>query len=282
MPMMTYDEAFSQIPLQERSEISRSLGKQSSLPLFQAQADLKGAGELLKKSAKAESFQFRSFEIPAGGKKILIGSPETELGRNNNEKLREVLLPESFEMQATPVTQLQWALVMGKNPSTFKYGEEMVNGIAINPNRPVEKVTWKNAQEYVQKLNQLDSQYTYRLPTEAEWEYAVRGGTKTAYFFGDDPALISEYAWHKGNSGDQSHNVASLKPNPAGLYDTLGNVSELMHDTFYDNRLTQVIYRGGSWILGVKDQRSAARGAHEVTDTSSRFGFRVIRIPKNK
>jgi formylglycine-generating enzyme required for sulfatase activity len=103
---------------------------------------------------------------------------------------------------------------MGKNPSYFN-GE----------NRPVERVSWDDCQDFCQKLSELTGK-RYRLPSEAEWEYACRAGTTTRYFFGDDAALLGDYAWYLGNSDSRTHPVGLKKPNLWGLYDIHGNVWE--------------------------------------------------------
>jgi formylglycine-generating enzyme required for sulfatase activity len=199
-------------------------------------------------------------------------------------------------MQATPVTQLQWSLVMGKNPSHFKAGGQTikVNGrdIPMNFNRPVEQVSWEDAQKYIQKLNQMDPHYNYRLPTEAEWEYAARAGTDTPYSFGSDPNDLSAHGWHSGNAGNQTHDVASLKPNPNGLYDMHGNVWEWVQDWYEAARPqgavdptgpaqgSNRVLRGGGWNNDPRHLRSARRNDYGPGLRAINFGFRLVRTPK--
>jgi formylglycine-generating enzyme required for sulfatase activity len=185
---------------------------------------------------------------------------------------------------------------MGENPSRFTTDGQTitVNGrdIPMNPNRPVEKVSWDDVQQYIQKLNQLDPHYNYRLPTEAEWEYAARAGTDTPYFFGSDPSDLDAHGWHAGNSGDQTHDVASLMPNPSGLYDMHGNVWEWVQDWWRvirpqgavdpkgpDQGSARVL-RGGSNGSHPQYVRSAQRFSAEPDSRNLSFGFRLIRTPK--
>ncbi|NQV34273.1 MAG: formylglycine-generating enzyme family protein, partial [Phycisphaeraceae bacterium] len=150
--------------------------------------------------------------IPAGT--FTMGSPKTEPDRIANETQRQVTFKQGFRIGVTEVTQKQWQQVMGSNPS-FSKGDDL----------PVEHITWDEAAEFCQRLSQKE-QKRYRLPTEAEWEYACRAGTKTAYYTGRDRAALDIAGWYRGNSVNQSHPVGRKKPNPWGLYDMHGNVSE--------------------------------------------------------
>lgn len=137
----------------------------------------------------------------------------------------QVTLKKSFEMGVFEVTQEQYEKVMGKNPSKFK-----------GANNPVEQVSWNDAVEFCRKLSELREENTaghvYRLPTEAEWEYACRSGTSTSYSFGNDKSELGEYAWYKDNSGEKTHPVGKKKPNAWGLYDMHGNVFEWCQDYY--------------------------------------------------
>ena len=133
----------------------------------------------------------------------------------------------SFKIGKYPITQEQYKAVMGKDPSYFKN----------NPQNPVESVSWDDAIAFCQKLSQLTGK-NYRLPTEAEWEYACRAGTTTNWCFGDDYLQLEEYAWYIDNSQGTTHPVGQKLPNAFGLYDMHGNVWKWCQ---------QVVMRGGSW-----------------------------------
>ena len=190
-------------------------------------------------------------------------------------------------MARTEVTQLQWTQVMGANPSKFK---------EAGPNAPVETVSWNECQEFFKKLNELTRIRTtgmLRLPTEAEWEYAARAGTRTAYYFGDDSATLGDYAWFAGNSDMKSHPVAQKKPNAWGLFDMHGNVWEWCANWFgpYSHEYETDpqgpksgpgrVGRGGGWDDFAGDLRAAYRSFGRPEDfKASPLGFRPV-ISKN-
>jgi len=124
-----------------------------------------------------------------------------------------------FLIGRTEVTQTQWMSVMDENPSKFK-----------GPDRPVDRVSFLDAQAFIERLNELEGTTLYRLPTEAEWEYAARAGTTTEYYWGD--AMDDDYVWYYGTSHFQTHPVGGKRPNRFGLYDMLGNVWEWVSDWF--------------------------------------------------
>jgi formylglycine-generating enzyme required for sulfatase activity/mono/diheme cytochrome c family protein len=215
-----------------------------------------------------------------------MGSPTNEVGRDSDETQHQVTLTRGHEMQTTPVTQDQWTKVMGNNPSRFQ-----------GANRPVEQVSWNDAQEFIKKLNDtLKDGYKYRLPTEAEWEFAVRerGTKKTAYFFGDDASKLSQFAWFSDNSGGQTHDVNdnglnSRNKNGLGLVDMSGNVWQWCEDIKGDYPNGAVtnptgatsgssrVLRGGSWNSGARDLRSAGRVDDGPGFRFSVIGFRLVR-----
>jgi formylglycine-generating enzyme required for sulfatase activity len=158
--------------------------------------------------------------IPPG--EFLMGSPESEADRLGDETQHLVRITKPFYLSVHEVTQQQYEKVMGKNPSSHK-----------GDTKPVEMVNWDEAVAFCGKLSDEEG-VEYRLPTEAEWEYACRAGTTTAWCFGDDASGIGEYAWYKDNSKDITHSVGGLKPNAWGLYDMHGNVWEWCQDWYGD------------------------------------------------
>jgi len=226
--------------------------------------------------------------IPAGT--FMMGSPEDELGAYSTEWPRhQVTLTNDFYMMTTEVTQAQWEAVMGSNPSYFD---------ECGGNCPVEKVSWHDVQDFIAALNARDSRI-YRLPTEAEWEYAARAGTTTAFYNGNitqescdpiDPNLDA-IGWYCGNSGSTTHAVAQKQPNAWGLYDMSGNVWEWCqdwHGAYPDNASVDPggpsdasyrVIRGGSWYDLARYCRSASRLRSYPTGRSYDVGFRLALSP---
>jgi formylglycine-generating enzyme required for sulfatase activity len=197
----------------------------------------------------ANGIRLEMVSLPAG--KFLMGSSESD-----SEKPPHQVKVNSFAIGKYPITQAQYQAVMGTNPSHFKN----------NPQNPVENVSWNDAKAFCQKLSQITGK-TYRLPTEAEWEYACRAGTTTRYYFGDNDNQLGDYAWYYGNSNDTTHPVGQKKPNAWGLYDMSGNVWEWCEDS---------CLRGGSWYYDPKICRSANRDRIiPYLTTLFDYGFRV-------
>lgn len=206
---------------------------------------------------------------------------------NSDESPQHKVSIDGFYMGSTEVTQLQYYKVMGKNPSEFLTDELDYD----SRHNPVDNVTWDDANAFVKRLNKMENTDKYRLPTEAEWEYAARAGTKTKWSFGDDELLIGDYAWYALNSGDQTHPVGKKQPNPWGLYDMHGNVWEWCQDWYVDNYDStptdgsanfsgpkeQKVLRGGSWIYFAQDARSAIRSYDDRSAHYVIVGFRVAR-----
>ena len=213
--------------------------------------------------------------IPAGTFKM--GSPESEKDRNKDETEHEVTLTKPFYMGKYEVTQEQWESVMGNNPSNTKESK-----------LPVTNVSWEDCQEFIKKLNAKSNSF-YRVPTEAEQEYACRAGTTTAYCFGD--AITQENANIKESKIGKPVAVGSYKPNTFGLYDTHGNVWEWCEDTYGKYPAVSVtdprgnsaeqnrVMRGGSFVNDVSCARSSYRnyGAPFFRDNGT--GFRLARTP---
>ena len=237
-------------------------------------------------------------KISAGS--FTMGSPESERYRGSDEAQVQVTISKPFEIMTKEVTQSQWVKVMGSNPSYFKSHGHCGNRDAKNdmcPNHPVERISWDDVQEYIGKLNKAlglsgcdgtpsSSAGCYRLPTEAEWEYSARGGTTTAYSFGDDDS-VGDYAWYSGNSDNQTHQVGLKDPNPKGLYDVHGNVWEWVQDRYTSNLPggrdplntsgSYRVIRGGSWSNNARNLRSANRRYDIPAFRSSNVGFRLVR-----
>jgi formylglycine-generating enzyme required for sulfatase activity len=218
--------------------------------------------------------------LPAG--EFLMGSPDSDSDAGDWEKPQHQVKVNSFAIGKYPVTQAQYEAVMGTNPSYFKN----------NPQNPVEKVSWDDAQAFCQKLSQITGK-TYRLPTEAEWEYACRAGTTTRFYFGDDANQLGDYAWYDGNSQQTIHPVGQKKPNAWGLHDMIGNVWEWCEDDWHstyenaprdgsawiknNNDNDYRILRGGSWYFDPNYCRSAYRDYYiRRVDYSFNDGFRVV------
>ncbi len=222
------------------------------------------------------SVGMRLATIPSG--KFTMGSPDSEPGRITNETLREVSFEKPFYIGVTEVTQKQWREVMGTDPSFFK-GDDL----------PVEHITWQEAVEFCERLSRRENK-RYRLPSEAEWEYACRAGTTTAYNTGDGEPALMEAGWFLKNGANKTHPVGQKKPNAWGLYDMHGNVSEWCADrakgdpdtfTSESGLVNEEIasardHRGGSWGLGASDCRSASRHRNQGRFQYFDLGMRVV------
>jgi formylglycine-generating enzyme required for sulfatase activity len=223
--------------------------------------------------------------IPKGT--FMMGSPESEEGRQKDETQHEVTISKDYYLGVYEVTQAQYEKVMGKNPSYFQ-GPKVGNE---NADLPVENVSWDDTVEFCKKLSDLPEEKKagrlYRLPTEAEWEYACRAGSKTAYAFDDEEGLLPEYGWFSRNSSRRTHTVGLLEPNAWGLYDMHGNVWEWCSDRYGDYPKGAVsdpsgpkegsyrVFRGGGWSLGAAFCRSACRDGLAPSIRINVIGFRV-------
>ena len=210
---------------------------------------------------------------------FMMGS---EKGDNNEKPVHKVKISKPFYIGVYEVTQAQYEKIMGTNRSEFSSAD-----------RPVECVSWNDAREFCKKLSEKEG-VAYRLPTEAEWEYACRAGTKTEYYWGD--TMDGRYAVYTENSGGKTQKVGTKEPNKWGLYDMSGNVWEWCED-LYGNRYSGSeeadpkgatkgeyrVLRGGSWCLNAENCRSAYRYSFVPTlrgdylDFGCYFGFRVCR-----
>ncbi len=210
------------------------------------------------------------------GGKFMMGNPAVETGSAGPQ--HEVKITKPFYMGATVVTEAQWVAVMGmKGRATSE-----------DPNDPVNNVSWDKSMEFCKKVSQMTGKL-FRLPTEAEWEYACRAGTKTAYSFGDDVTDLGDYAWFKDNSDGKTHAVGLKKPNPWGLYDMHGLIWEWCYD-WYDEGYyahasktdptgpasgTKRVVRGNSRNFPAVRCRSYAREYNDSVG-GGLIGFRVV------
>ncbi|MFP6584130.1 MAG: formylglycine-generating enzyme family protein [Candidatus Hydrogenedentota bacterium] len=231
-----------------------------------------------EKAAKEQSTEFDDIEfvwIPPGT--FLMGSPRDESEWYNEEQQRSVMLTKGFWIGKFEITQKQWESITGENPSYF-----------VGKNNPVESISWDDIKRYLTKLNALgDGQY--RLPTEAEWEYACRAGSTKTYGFGSDASKLEDYAWTFWNSNETTHPVGSKKSNAWGLHDMHGNVREWCSDWYApysdDNVVDPLgsdsgherVTRGGSFLSGNDDCRSAHRHLNPTNYWHNSLGFRVVR-----
>jgi len=212
--------------------------------------------------------------IPAG--EFMMGSPQGEQGRNNDEDLHQVTIGQPFWMGKYEVTQEQWEAVMGNNPSYFKGAKN-----------PVETVSWNDIQGFLQKLNGRAGG-GLALPTEAQREYACRAGTSTRFCSGDEDAGLGAYAWRGNNSQSTTHAVGQKSANAWGLHDMHGNVWEWCSSPYsekYDGSEQKGaeaaggsrVLRGGSWSNYPEDSRSAVRLRLDPESRNPLNGLRVIR-----
>ena len=241
--------------------------------------------------------------IPKGT--FQMGSPPVGKGSSPTECQHEVKLTQDYYLGAFEVTQAQYKKVMGKNPSYFQdenISEEkpQARGTARKidySNHPVEQVSWENAVEFCERLSKLSDENkagrVYRLPTEAEWEYACRAGSKSAFSFGEKAKPLGDYAWFEGNSNNQTHPVGLKKPNAWGLYDMHGSLWEWCSDWFGDypkgaaidpsgprEGLGRIV-RGGNFSTRAAWCESAFRMPIPF-DSANVIGFRVAMIsPSN-
>jgi len=215
--------------------------------------------------------------IPGGT--FTMGAPKDEAGSYDGERPQHQVTVKPFHMQTTPVTQAMWERVMGKNPADTK-------GSA----RPVESVSWWDILQFLKRLNLPNPDRNYRLPSEAEWEYACRAGTSSRFYSGDDDSDLDQVGWHDDNSFGQTHRVGQLKPNSWGLYDMHGNVWEWCSDIWQDNYngaptdgsawtedgdSHSRVLRGGSWHSVPDFCRSAYRSRRRVSGRGDSIGFRL-------
>jgi formylglycine-generating enzyme required for sulfatase activity len=232
--------------------------------------------------------------VPAGS--FVMGSDNDVPNAASSEKpAHTVSISKPFYLGKYEVTQAQWEAVMDSSPFTLDGSNSFYNlpGMAVRIRKPTNpaNVSWNDAQDFIKRLNRKEGHARYRLPTEAEWEYAARAGTTTAYSFGNDARKLGEYArLGEDFASGSSHAVGSKMPNPWGLYDVHGNVWEWVQDwydaSYYANSPaidppgprsgSQRVVRGGSWHETATSWRSAFRRDYEPDYRGISIGFRVV------
>ena len=222
--------------------------------------------------------------VSISGGTFLMGCTPEDTECDSDESPQHGVTISSFEISKYEVTQDQWEAVMGSNPSDFD---------SCGDNWPVDTVSWKDIQVFIEELNNL-TDLSYRLPTEAEWEYAARAETTTRWECGDNATCLDDIAWYTENSrsiAEGSHPVGQKNPNLWGLYDMTGNVWEWVNDFYkYDYYLSDNttdptgpvsgslnVIRGGSWYSLAKECRSSNRINYNPEVLWNNFGFRLAR-----
>jgi formylglycine-generating enzyme required for sulfatase activity len=226
--------------------------------------------------------------IPAG--EFLMGSSDSEKDAHPIEKPQHrVRITRPFHLGKYPVTREQWKAVMGNTPSGF-----------AGPKRPVDQVSWDDCRRFLDKLDKRQGipPGKFQLPSEAQWEYACRAGSKTRYCFGDDESSLAQYAWYGAyfEVPPITYPVGRKKPNALGLFDMHGNVEEWCAD-WYDDRYyagspaedptgpeagSLRVARGAAWRSSAEFCRSASRNYFQPGDRFHGLGFRVCRVPADK
>ena len=203
-------------------------------------------------------------------------TPEMENPDASEKPVHRVTLTNNYNIGKYEVTQALWQAVMGNNPSYFK-GEDL----------PVEQVSWNDCQDFISKLNAMTGK-KFRLPSEAEWEYAARGGKKSRGYQYSGSNTLGDVAWNDGNSGSKTHAVGTKQPNELGIYDMTGNVWEWCQDWYgsyssspQTNPTGAVsgsgrVYHGGSWVSSARDCRSSYRGLSTPGARSFILGLRLV------
>ena len=224
---------------------------------------------------KVKDVNFAMVKVKAGT--FIMGATSEQLDdMNDNEIPIHQVSISDFYMGQTEVTQALWQAVMGENPSSFP----------SNPSNPVENVSWEDCQTFIRKLNQLTGQ-TFRLPTEAEWEFAARGGGDTIDYKYAGDSIPNNVAWYVDNSAETTHIVAMKNPNQLGLYDMSGNVCEWCQDWYGMYEMSHQknpqgpasgsyrVYRGGSWYFDSRYARVSQRNYHTSTFSNYNIGLRL-------
>jgi formylglycine-generating enzyme required for sulfatase activity len=220
---------------------------------------------------------------------FLMGSTSSELNRGEwEDPQHEVTISKGFYLGKFEITQAQWIAVMGTAPWTGKKHVEK------KPNHPAVYISWTAMEEFLRRLNEVAAESLYRLPTEAEWEYACRAGSTTRRSYGDDDSPLGDYAWYVGNTHKAglpfAQPVGTKLPNPWGLYDMYGNVWEWVQDWYGDTYASLIVIdptgvatgsarvmRGGGFVNRARNMRSAKRFSYDPSFRYSALGARLVR-----
>jgi len=276
---------------------SEPMHRQTQPPLHRVNPE--GAASKVPKFIETRVHPLKMVELEGGS--FWMGSRETDRARYDDEGLPRQIVVSPFAMGAVPVTQQLYQEVMELEASP---------GFFQGKRRPIEQVSFFDAVQFCNKLSQrmglvpcygIEEECVkwerqangYRLPSEAEWEYACRAGTETAYSFSDDTAQLGEYAWYKNNSEGRTHEVGRKQPNQWGLFDLHGNVWEWCWDSYDTNNVTadndslkppvsaemgcKRVVRGGAFVFGARFLRAAARFGVRPANRSRIIGFRFVR-----
>lgn len=232
-------------------------------------------GEVIYETFTANGVSFKMIRVDGGTFTMGATSEQGSVADNNEKPAHQVTLS-TYYIAETEVTQELWQAVMGSNPSNFK-----------GANRPVEKVSWDDCKAFISKLNSLTGK-NFRLPTEAEWEFAARGGNKTQGYKYSGSNSLGNVAWYDDNSGDETHPVKQKSPNELGLYDMSGNVWEWCEDWFgsYSSSSqtnptgassgSDRVIRGGGWFNYARCCRVSFRNDFTPDFRYDDLGLRLV------
>ena len=264
-----YADYIGSVTIQEnvQASVSGSLTKSSTMTSSLSSA----SGSVVPITVNGITFNM----IKVDGGTFTMGATAEMYKPWHYEKPAHQVTLSSYYIGETEVTQALWKAVMGNNPSNFK-----------GDNLPVDSVSWDDCQDFIRKLNVLTNR-RFRLPTEAEWEFAARGGNKSNHTQYSGSSNIDDVAWYDGNSGSKTHSVKTKKANELGLYDMSGNVWEWCQDWFgrYSSNAqtnptgpdsgTYRVFRGGTWSFNARGCRSSNRFYNSPGDRYNSLGFRL-------
>ena len=252
-----------------------------------------GYGEEPEPQPGEDDAETKTFTVTGYGKTVmfrmkLVEAGTFQMGRAGSEDVatpvHQVTLTKNYYMGETEVTQALWYAVMGQNPTSD--GSQWESTYGLGDSNPAYYVSWNDCQTFISKLNALTG-VTFRLPTEAEWEFAAKGGNKSQGYTYAGSNKLGDVAWYSGNSSSKTHEVATKAPNELGLYDMSGNVWEWCQDLYgsYSSSAqtdptgptsgSLRVLRGGSWDSDAANCRVADRGWTYATYRSGNLGFRL-------